>query len=448
MENNLPRVMIAGTNSGCGKTSVVCALLRAFQKKGVKVNAFKCGPDYIDPMFHSKIIGIAARNIDYFLCGDAASDCFKINANGAQLNIIEGVMGYYDGIAGTSAENSTHDIAMRLKTPTILVVNCKGAMLSVAATVKGFCDLYKNNIVGVILNNVSQAMLPLYKEIIELHTDVKVLGCLPTEKSAVIKSRHLGLVTAQEIDDLQQKIDKLAELASENIDLDEILQIAKSAKALNAPNEIEKQAPSVKIAVAKDEAFCFYYEDSLDMLKSYGAEIVYFSPLKDSVLPTGIGGIFLGGGYPELYLKKLSENKTMLKSIKDAHEKNMPIYAECGGFMYLGSSIGGFKMCDVIKMESVMTEKLQNFGYVKLIADEDNMLVKKGEEVAAHEFHYSKSNLKEDEKALTAIKKSGKKWRSAYIKESLFALYPHIHFVGCSHIAKRFVAGCEKYTDN
>ncbi len=447
MEINLPRVMIAGTNSGCGKTSVVCALLQAFQKKGVKVNAFKCGPDYIDPMFHSKIIGIAARNVDYFLCGDAASDCFKTNASGAQLSIIEGVMGYYDGIAGTSPENSTHDIAMRLKIPTILVVDCKGAMLSVAATVKGFCSLYENNIIGVILNNVSSAMLPLYKEIIELHTDVQVLGCLPTERTAVIKSRHLGLVTAQEIKNLQQKIDKLAELASEHIDLDGIFEIAKSAQALNAPNENKKQVSTVKIAVAKDEAFCFYYEDSLDVLKSFGAEIVYFSPLKDSALPMGVGGVFLGGGYPELYLEKLSENKTMLNSIRDAHENSMPIYAECGGFMYLGSSIGGFKMCDVIKMESVMTEKLQNFGYVKLSADEDSVLIKKGEEVSAHEFHYSTCNLKENEKALTAIKKSGKKWRAAYIKQNLFALYPHIHFAGCPNVAKRFVAACENYAD-
>ncbi len=445
MNCEIPRIMIAGTNSGCGKTSVVCALLRAFQKRGTIINAFKCGPDYIDPMFHSKIINVPSRNIDYFLCGNSINELFIRNAKNAQLNIIEGVMGYYDGIAGTTPENSSHDVSMRLQIPSLLVVNCKGALLSVAATIKGFCELYENNIKGVILNNVSPQMLPLYKEIVELHTDVEVLGCLPFEPTAEIKSRHLGLVTAQEIDGLQQKIDKLAALASENIDLDKIMEIAQSAPHLSYAMSVEKQSKKVKIAVAKDEAFCFYYEDSLDVLRDFGVELIYFSPLNDSALPPEISGVFLGGGYPELYLQKLSQNKSMLKSMNTAHEKNMPIYAECGGFMYLGTSIDEYKMCDIIQMKSEMTKKLQNFGYITLTTQNDNMLLKKGEEVTAHEFHYSTCDLNSSNLALTATKKNGKKWQAAYIKQNVFALYPHIHFAGNTNLAQRFINKCEEF---
>lgn len=451
LSKNINRIMIAGTNSGCGKTTITCALLKALKNRGLNVASFKCGPDYIDPMFHSEIIGTSSRNIDLFLCGEKKSKYLLAdNSKGFDISIVEGVMGFYDGIGGNSERYSSCDISNRIGIPVILVVDCSGAAMSVVAMIKGYLELFPNRIVGVILNKSSKHMYELYKQMIEEHLLVKVFGFMPKISDAVLESRHLGLVTASEIDALQVKIEILAKAAEENIYIDRIINTAEKTQPLYYEDiKIKKKKP-VRIAVARDKAFCFYYEDSLELLRQMGAELLFFSPLKNTELPSGIDGIILGGGYPELYMMELSENVLMLKSIFNAGKAGMPIFAECGGFMYLGKSIlsgnKNYKMVSLIDMESEMTDKLQNFGYITIKSLEDTILMKKGESVPAHEFHYSRNNLEKG--SLYAKKVNGKAWYTGYSKNNIFAAYPHIHFWSDIHIAENFLDGCFKYRES
>ena len=448
LNKTIKRIMIAGTNSGCGKTTVTCAVLKSLLNKGLKVAAFKCGPDYIDPMFHSEIIGVKSRNIDLFLCGNNPSKyLFVKNSEDFDISVVEGVMGFYDGLSENTSQNSSCDISNKLDIPVILVVSYEGASLSVVAMIKGYLEFLENNIRAVILNNVSKPLYPFYKKMIEGHVNIRVLGYMPNEPKAALESRHLGLVTAQEVNSLNEKVDLLAKIANETIELDELLKIADATPPLQYEEIIIERHASVKIAVARDKAFCFYYEDNLDLLSKYGAELISFSPLEDKELPENIDGLILGGGYPELYLQKLSENKSMLTSINDACSKGLPVYAECGGYMYLGKSIaasdGKYPMAGVIDMNSVMTDMLQNFGYITLAAKEDTMFLKSGENVPAHEFHYSKSDKQFD--VLHAQKSNGKSWNAGYCENRVFAGYPHIHFWADINLAKRFIAKCKEY---
>lgn len=446
------RIMIAGTGSGCGKTTITCGILKALMNKGLKVASFKCGPDYIDPMFHSEITGTKSRNLDMFLCGEnTAKQLFAENGGSADISVVEGVMGFYDGLGVNSVEYSSNDLSNKTGTPVILVLNCRNMALSVAATIKGFLEFSENKIKGILLNGINPVMFPMYKKLIERHNGTTVLGFMPDLPEASIESRHLGLVTAQEIDALKGKVDILAENAARYIDLDALLQIAAAAPSLRyEPVDVEKtgcaanSVKTVKIAIAKDKAFCFYYEDSIDLLRKIGAEMIPFSPLCDEALPEDIDGIILGGGYPELYSEKLSRNSSMRKSIRMAIEKKVPVYAECGGFMYLGTSINGYQMVNVIKTNAILTDKLQDFGYVSLTAGRENLLCKKGECIRAHEFHYSKSDFNGD--AFTAIKVSTGKQRSCiYADENMFAGYPHLHLWGNIKFAEAFVSRCAEY---
>lgn len=289
-------------------------------------------------------------------------------------------------------------------------------------------------------------MFQIYKEMIESSLDIKVIGYMPYEPDAVIESRHLGLVTAKEIDSLQGKIELLAQIAEETINIDLLADIANNTASFDYEEiEIEKTT-NVNIAVARDKAFCFYYEDSLELLMKMGAKLIDFSPLKDPCLPEDVDGLILGGGYPELYLEKLNRNIGILNDIKAAWKNNIPIYAECGGYMYLGREINTHSMTGIIDMNCEMTKKLQNFGYIILTAKEDTLLMDYQERVCAHEFHYSKSDGKLG--CLTAEKASGKTWEAGYCKDNIFALYPHIHFWGNINMAKRFIRKCEEYRKN
>ncbi len=447
---NLNRIMIAGTNSGCGKTTITCALLKALKNRGLSVASFKCGPDYIDPMFHSEIIGAKSRNIDIFLCGEKTSRYLMAkNSEDSDLSVVEGVMGFYDGIGGKSEIYSSCDISNRMEIPVILVVDCSGAALSVVAMIKGYLELFKNRIVGVILNKTSKHMYELYKQMIEAHLSIKLLGFMPKEAGVKLESRHLGLVTASEVTELKAKTEFLAKIAEENIDIDEIITIARQTQPFYYEGiEIEKKSP-VRIAVARDKAFCFYYEDNLELLRQMRAELVFFSPLEDFKLPSDVDGIILGGGYPELYAKALSENILMHESIRDAAKDGMPVFAECGGFMYLGKSISNgsecYPMVSLIDMNCKMTDKLQPFGYVTLIAKEDNLLMDKGQGIPAHEFHYSSSNLKTG--SLYAKKNNGRGWCAGYSENNIFAGYPHIHFWSDMHLAGKFLNKCFEYKE-
>lgn len=443
---NINRIMIAGTNSGCGKTTITCAILKAMLNQGRKVASFKCGPDYIDPMFHSEIIGAKSSNIDMFLCGEQSTRyLFASNSIESDLSIVEGVMGFYDGMGGNTCENSSFEVSNQLDIPVVLVVGCKGASLSVVAMIKGYLDFYPNKIKAVILNQVSKAMYPTYKEMIEDHLKIKVLGFMPQEPKAALESRHLGLVTAGELNSLQEKLELLAQHASESIDLQGFLDLATEAEPFEYEEIPIKPLSEVMIAIAKDKAFCFYYEDSLRLLEGLGARFIPFSPLTDKALPPDIHGLILGGGYPELYLEQLSDNVTMRDSIKRACKNGLPVFAECGGYMYLGNKIMDFPMVGLIDMCCEMTKRLQNFGYVTLTARQNTLLMNQSEEIHAHEFHYSISNQKKH--VLNVRKKSGKTWEGGYSSDHIFALYPHIHFWGNVDLAKRLIRKCEDYRD-
>lgn len=448
--SRLAGIMIAGTGSGCGKTTVTCGLLKALMNRGLKTAAFKCGPDYIDPMFHTEIIGTKSRNLDSFLCGDAAVRLlFACHGENADISVIEGVMGFYDGL-GKEGSHSSYSIGRLTGVPVVLVVNPKGMFLSVAAVIKGFKELKPdNNIKGVIINSVSPALYEMYRQIIEENTGLRVYGFLPPVPEAALESRHLGLVTVNEIEDIQDKLEILAGKAEECIDINGLTELSHTMQQIEyQPLELGKKY-DCNIAVARDKAFCFYYEDSLDLLREMGANITFFSPLEADGLPSNIDGIILGGGYPELYANILSQNKSMLRCIKEAVKNGMPVYAECGGFMYLQQSITDIsgnrhEMAGAIEGNSAMQHKLSRFGYTTLTAREDNLLCSGGGSINAHEFHYSDSD--KNGSGFEARKpNTGRSWECIFTSETIFAGYPHIHFYGNTAFARSFLQKCTEY---
>lgn len=445
MESKIARILFAGTNSGCGKTTVTCAVLQALVNRGLRVGAFKCGPDYIDPMFHSRIIGAKAANLDSYFFDDNTLR-FLLAQNGADrdISIVEGVMGYYDGMGLTSTRGSAYSVARITQTPVVLVVGAKGASLSVLATIQGFLDFCPDNqIQGVILNQCTASTYAALTEEIRRRFAGRVcpLGYLPRLPDCTLESRHLGLVTAAEVEDLQEKLRTLAVQAEKTLDLDGLLELAKAAPIVRCePVELPRFAP-VRIAVAKDRAFCFYYEDSLDALTRMGAELVPFSPLADSVLPENIQGLYLGGGYPELYAGPLSENASMRRSVKSALTNGLPCIAECGGFMYLTEAIADFPMVGYLPGRSFDKGKLTRFGYVRLRAEKDQMLCKAGEEIRGHEFHHW--DCTEPGSDFTARKElSGRKWGCVVSTPTLYAGYPHFHFYANPSFAVNFYRAC------
>lgn len=438
--NQIPRLMIAGTHSGCGKTSVMCAVLKALVDQGKTIAAFKCGPDYIDPMFHQEIIGAAATNLDLFLLSETIVNYLLAeNAKNADIAIIEGVMGFYDGVGGSSEQASAHHLATTTATPVVLVVDAAGAALSTAAVVKGFYQWTHNNIAAVILNQVSPALFKTLKQTIEQHVGVPVIGYLPRLPNAKINSRHLGLLTAGEIDDLKDKVRLLGEAAAASIDLDALLNLAKRALPHRAQSiTIPRVCHNKTIAVAKDQAFCFYYADSLRLLEQMGAKLCYFSPLTATCLPPNTSGLIIGGGYPELYSEQLSRNVPMLTAIRHALNQGLPVIAECGGFMYLHETMCGQPMVGFIKGHTQMTNRLQRFGYITLTAQQDNILCRQGESINAHEFHYSdSSNCGSD---FMAVKpQSGNNYLCAHSGSSFYAGYPHLNLWGNISFARNFL---------
>ncbi len=447
----VPRVLIAGTNSGCGKTTVVCAILQALINRKLRVGAFKCGPDYIDPMFHSRIIGAKSSNLDlFFFEENIAKLLLARNSADCNISVIEGVMGYYDGMGLTNTKASSYEVAKVTNTPTVLVVNAKGASLSVLASIQGFLTFCPNSgIKGVILNQCSSMTYSaLAQAIIERFSgEIQPLGFLPKMENCALESRHLGLVTAAEVKDLKEKMTLLSKQAEKTIDIDAILCLAENADDLSYEQieQIKFEVP-VRIAVARDNAFCFYYEDSLQMLRDMGAEFVEFSPLADTALPENIHGLYLGGGYPELYAEQLSDNTTMLESIRTALENKLPCIAECGGFMYLTEKIAEYPMVGFLNGVCNNTGKLTRFGYVTLCAKTDNMLCKAGETIRGHEFHHW--DTAEPGCGFVASKSNGRSWDCAVTSEYLYAGYPHFHFSANPEFAKNFYEICLKERDN
>ncbi len=440
MIKHAPRLMIAGTGSGCGKTTIVCAILQALKNRGHDVASFKCGPDYIDPMFHSEIIGTQSTNIDLFFSDEAQARSLFVK-HAAELNIIEGVMGFYDGMSMDSEKASSHHAAQVLDSPAILVVSGRGMALSAAAVVKGYLELRKpSGIAGVIFNNVSPMTYPLLKAAMERECGVKAYGYLPPMPECALESRHLGLVTAQEVDDLRRKMQILAGQVEKSIDLDGLINLMNAQSPIEADEFVQEHIGTVRIAVARDKAFCFYYRDNLEMLEEMGAELIPFSPISDAELPD-CDGLILGGGYPELYLQQLSRNESMRESIRNAVANGLPTIAECGGFMYLTERIEDYPMVGAIETGCYNAKKLQRFGYTTISAGNDSLLFSAGDTIRTHEFHYwDAENPGSD---LHSQKPSGKRWDCAYATDTLYAGYPHLYFPSNPEAAKRFINKCK-----
>ena len=440
-----PRLMFCAPASGSGKTTVTCAVLRALLRRGLRPMACKSGPDYIDPMFHSRVLGAQSCNLDlFFFSRSAARALLARNAEHADVTVLEGAMGYYDGIA-MSSNASAWDLACTTDTPAVLVVDGRGRALSAAAEVQGFRSFRQpSRIAGVVLNRVSPMLYPRLAETITRETGLPVFGYLPVMEDCVIESRHLGLVTAAEIGDLQEKLDRMARQAEQTMDLDGLLALARSAPALDTEAPAPEPVPGRPgIAVARDKAFCFYYEASLQVLRDLGAELIPFSPLKDAALPENIQGLYLGGGYPELYAETLSHNETMRRSVYEAVTGGMPTVAECGGFLYLHRTLKdpsgtSWPMAGVLDAEGYPTGKLSRFGYVTLTAEDDSLLFRRGETMPAHEFHYWDSTAPGRD-FLARKPQSTRHWQAGVATETLYAGFPHFHFASKPETARRFL---------
>ena len=447
-----PRLMLAAASSGSGKTTIACAILQALTRMGEHPVSFKCGPDYIDPMFHRQVLGIPSRNLDLFFSDEAtAAYLLQKNSENFSLAFIEGVMGYYDGIA-TTTEASSWQLAKATQTPVVLVLNCKGMSVSIAAQLGGYLSYQPDSqIKGVILNQVSKSIYPEIKALIEQRYDVAVCGYMPKMSDCSLESRHLGLVTAEEIGDLQQRLEKLGEQAMQTIDLPLLLKIAAQAPAHAVP-AVQLPAPNptpLRIGVARDKAFSFYYADNLELLEQLGAQLVEFSPLHDPQLPDDLDGLLLGGGYPELYADTLSQNRTLMAQIKASLQNGLPCIAECGGFQYLCEQLEGadsksYPMVGFLPGSSFRTPSLRRFGYVRLTAQKDNLLCKKGEGFAAHEFHYWDSqHCGNGCIAQKPCRRSS--WECVVCDENFWAGYPHLYFYANVQMAKNFLNRCNRF---
>ena len=449
------RILLAAGASGSGKTLITCGLLQALVNRGLKTASFKCGPDYIDPMFHSRVIGAKSRNLDtFFTDSETTKYLFCENAVDCDISVMEGVMGFYDGVAGTTTKASAYDLASVTDTPVILIVNSRGMSVSLAAYVKGFMEYRKDShIQGVIFNQMSPMLYPRMKELLEKELNIKVLGYVPKMDDCVIESRHLGLVLPDEIPELKENLHRLAEVLEKTLDIDAILQLAESARELSAkePRIDFCLKHPLRIGVADDEAFCFFYEDNFRLLRKMGAELVHFSPIRDKKLPVGLDGLLLYGGYPELNGKELEKNTSMREEIQKALSGGMPCMAECGGFMYLHEQMedmGGVfrKTCGVIPGKCFRTPRLTRFGYITLTAGKP-VFGRSAEEIGeipAHEFHYFDSeNCGSDFHAAKPMSKRG--WDCMHSSSNLLAGYPHIYYYGNSQIPRAFLMKCLEY---
>lgn len=441
--------LLAAPRSGSGKTTMTCALLMALKRRGCAPCAFKSGPDYIDPMFHRAVLGVESRNLDlFFSAPETVRTLYARGAAGHGAAVCEGAMGFYDGLGGVSDRASAWHLADTLGLPVLLVVEPKGQSLTLAAELKGLNSFRTpSHIAGILLNNCTARMHALLAPMLEKETGLPVLGFLPKLPEAVIGSRHLGLYTAAEVENLQQKLALLADAAEEHIDWPRLLALCeKEPPAL--PVQPETPPARVRIAVAQDEAFCFTYAETLEAFRDAGAEVVFFSPLRDTALPENIGGLYLPGGYPELHARELSGNTSLLREIKQKIESGLPTAAECGGFLYLGQSLTdaegqSWPMAGVLPGEAKDAGRLVRFGYAALSADSDSMLFRAGESFPIHEFHHWDSTA--NGTALAAKKPvGGAAWRCGFVNEHFYAGFPHLYWAG-TPLPQRFAAAAENY---
>ena len=467
MGNKFYAFCIAGTNSGAGKTTITLGLLRALKRRGLKVAPFKCGPDYIDTTFHKAACGTPSRNLDSWMVPDGLTYSFEAGIKGKDCAVIEGVMGLFDGAKPGRLEGSTADVAKTLNVSVLLVVNARGMAGSISALVKGYCSYCPEiKIIGVIANNVSsERHANILKRSLKIDRLPPLLGWLPRDEKLKLPERHLGLVPVFENKKKEKWFDKLADICEEHVEIDKILKVsgvrgqgsgARGQKMEDSRRQgtedwekttedrqqqtaetpkLLKNHP-IRMGIAYDDAFNFYYEDNFDALRNAGFEIVFFSPLKDKKLPEGIKFLYIGGGFPEVFAKSLSANKSMLKSVADFAKAGGNVFAECGGFMYLSENIfygrRKYKMCGVLPCRIKMGSKLHSLGYRKIKLMHSSFLGKKGTVLRGHEFHWSEAEF--TSKITTAFEVRGtrndSKWTPTGIKvNNVIASYIHVHFL-------------------
>lgn len=457
--------MIAAPKSGSGKTMITCALLQLLKDSGKNVLSYKCGPDYIDPMFHKKVLGIPSKNLDTFFTDEKTTvQLFLDERADGDFAVLEGVMGLYDGLGGIYEQGSSYHLAKVTQTPIILVVDAKGMGKSVLALIAGFLQYDTHHLIkGVLLNRMSKGYYDIIKPLIEKELSVKVVGYFPEQKDIGLSSRHLGLVMPDELADIKEQLDELAGRLKKTIDLDMLLDIAAEAEEITKTTnteqmQIQNQNNTVNIAVAMDEAFCFYYEDNLRLLEKCGAKLQYFSPLHDTKLPDNCDALLLGGGYPELYAKELSENLSMRNSIKTAFKTGLPTVAECGGFMYLHTYIHNiceedadaqnyvFGMTGALDSECHFKGKLVRFGYIELAEKHSNFLPP-NEKIKAHEFHYYDSTDNGAD-CIATKPATGRRYDCVISHDNYWLGFPHLYYPSNPHFAESLVRKAYEYRRN
>lgn len=481
--------MIAAPKSGSGKTMITCALLQLLKASGKNVLSYKCGPDYIDPMFHKKVLGVPSKNLDTFFTDEKTTvQLFLDERADGDFAVLEGVMGLYDGLGGIYEQGSSYHLAKVTQTPIILVVDAKGMGKSVLALIAGFLQYDTHHLIkGVLLNRMSKGYYDIIKPLIEKELSVKVVGYFPEQKDIGLSSRHLGLVMPDELSDIKKQLNETADRLKKTIDMDLFIDIAEVADEIGDSESADKdkrqtlknaelmrlqdQNNTVNIAVAMDEAFCFYYEDNLRMLEKCGAKLQYFSPLHDTCLPEDCDAMLLGGGYPELYAKELSKNVSMLNAIKKAFRAGMPTVAECGGFMYLHAYIRNIcddndeknnadtqnntdiqndmnksKLVGALDGGCHFKGKLVRFGYIELAEKYSNFLPP-NEKIKAHEFHYYDSTDNGAD-CIATKPATGRSYDCVISHDNYWLGFPHLYYPSNPHFAESLVRKAYEYRRN
>ena len=448
----VPRLLVAAPSSGSGKTTITCGLLLAARRRGLSPCAFKCGPDYIDPLFHQQVLGIPSRNLDLFFSGEeGVCSTLASAARGHGLAVVEGVMGLYDGLGGTDRASSWQ-LAAATRTPVLLAVRPQGASLTLAAVVKGLRDFRTpSQLGGILLNGCTRRLADRLAPALEGETGLPVMGFLPQLPDCAIPSRHLGLLLPGEVAELEKKLDRVARQLEETADLDKIFALARSAPPLEGEEPLSAQegADGPVVAVARDGAFCFYYQDNLEALRRAGLRLAFFRPTEDPQLPPGTAGVYLGGGYPELFARQLSENAPLREALRRAVLGGMPTLAECGGFLYLQKTLEDgegrpWPMVGALEGAGFRTERLQRFGYVQLTAQGDGPYWRRGEKMAGHEFH--RWDCTQNGAFCRAERPAGGEgWEGMVCQGNLLGGFPHLYFPSLPALAGRFAEACARY---
>ncbi len=423
----IPRIVVTAPKSGSGKTIFTCGLMRLLCRKGKRIAAFKCGPDYIDPMFHRHVLAVDTGNLDTFFTGsDGTKRIFLREAQGAEFAVIEGVMGYYDGLSGEELAASTYDVARTIGAPAVLVIDAKGASVSLAAVIAGMKTFASDSgICGVVLNRVSEAYYPRIKRVIEEKAGITVFGYITEREELTVPSRHLGLVGPEEVASGQNFADAAADEIEAHVDVERLLAVATEEARPVTVSDVQADDPSLpenyRIGVARDAAFSFLYRENLELLQSMGADIVYFSPLADKHLPEGLNAILLPGGYPELFARELSDNLSMRKSIAEAFRNGCRVLAECGGFLYLGETLyddkdNAYPMVGLLSGSGRRAVTRQRFGYIRM------------EKLAGHEFHKWEHENPGSDRTILAQGRDDRAYTAMHAGNGILAGFPHYYY--------------------